>query len=218
VTKKPSRVPSRRLPPAEREGEILRGAVAYFAEFGFEGPTRDLADRLGITQPLLYRYFPSKEALLDRVYQEVYLSRWDPAWEARLADRAVPLAQRLTRFYCDYARIILTYEWVRLFMFAGLKGLDFNTRYIGFLTRAVFERIVLEMRAEQGLPLAPPAREAEIELVWGLTLRSSISACVTGSTACQCRPTSTAILHSASTHSCMARRQPSGGTLPRPPA
>jgi AcrR family transcriptional regulator len=168
VTKKPSRVPSRRLPPAEREGEILRGAVAYFAEFGFEGPTRDLADRLGITQPLLYRYFPSKEALLDRVYQEVYLSRWDPAWEARLADRAVPLAQRLTRFYCDYARIILTYEWVRLFMFAGLKGLDFNTRYIGFLTRAVFERVVLEMRAEQGLPLAPPAREAEIELVWGL--------------------------------------------------
>jgi AcrR family transcriptional regulator len=168
LVEKSSRVTSRRLPPAERELEILRGAVAYFAELGFEGSTRDLAARLGITQPLLYRYFPSKEVLLDRVYQEVYLSRWDPKWEARLADRSVPLADRLTRFYCDYARVILTYEWVRLFMFAGLKGLDFNNRYIAFLTRAVFERVVLEMRAERGLPLAPPAREDEIELVWGL--------------------------------------------------
>jgi hypothetical protein len=40
----------------EREREIVRGAVAYFAEVGFEGSTRDPAARLGITQPLLYRY------------------------------------------------------------------------------------------------------------------------------------------------------------------
>src|SRR3954451_17738085 len=139
----------RRLPPAERERGIVRGAISFFAEVGFEGPTRDLAQRLGITQPLLYRYFPTKEALLDRVYQEVYLSRWDPRWETRLADRSVPLADRLTDFYRVYARVILTYEWARLFMFAGLKGLDFNTRYVGFLRQAVFERVILEMQAER---------------------------------------------------------------------
>src|SRR5437764_10173237 len=107
----------RRLSPAESEREIVRGAVSFFAEVGFEGGTRELAKRLGITQPLLYRYFPSKEALLDRVYQEVYLSRWDPQWESRLADRAVPLESRLSAFYIEYAKVILTYEWVRLFMF-----------------------------------------------------------------------------------------------------
>jgi AcrR family transcriptional regulator len=157
-----------RLPPDEREREIVRGAVAYFAEVGFEGSTRDLAARLGITQPLLYRYFPSKEALLDRVYQEVYLSRWDPRWEARLAARSVPLAERLTAFYRDYARVILTYEWVRLFMFAGLKGLDFNTRYIAFLRRVVFERIAIELRAACGQPEGTSLCEEEAELIWSL--------------------------------------------------
>jgi AcrR family transcriptional regulator len=158
----------RRLPPDEREHEIVRGAVAYFAEVGFEGSTRDLAARLGITQPLLYRYFPSKEALLDRVYQEVYLSRWDPRWEARLADRSIPLEERLSGFYRDYARVILTYEWVRLFMFAGLKGLDFNTRYIVFLRRVVFERIAIELRVAYDQPESTSLREDEAELIWGL--------------------------------------------------
>ena len=159
----------RRLSPEDREREIVRGAVAFFAEFGFEGgTTRELAARLGVTQPLLYRYFPSKEALLDRVYQEVYLSRWDPQWEGRLVDRSVPLERRLTAFYSDYARVILTYEWVRLFMFAGLKGLDFNGRYLAFLRGAVFERVVAELRATHGLPADAPPRPEEIELVWGL--------------------------------------------------
>src|SRR4051794_21760694 len=158
----------RRLPPAEREREIVRGAISFFAEVGFEGGTRELAQRLGVTQPLLYRYFPSKEALLDRVYQEVYLSRWNPQWEIRLADRSVPLESRLSAFYIEYAKVILTYEWVRLFMFAGLKGLDFNERYLAFLRRSVFERIVIEIRHARGLAEDAPPRDEEMELVWGL--------------------------------------------------
>jgi AcrR family transcriptional regulator len=157
-----------RLPPEDRERAIIQGAVAFFAEVGFDGGTRELAARLGITQPLLYRYFPSKEALLDRVYQEVYLSNWDPRWEGRLRDRAVPFEDRLTGFYSEYARVILTYEWVRLFLFAGLKGLDFNTRYLAFLRSAVFEPVVMELRAASQLPLDRPMRDEEVELVWGL--------------------------------------------------
>ena len=51
------------MPPGEREAQIVAEAVRFFAETGFEGQTRELAARLGITQPLLYRYFPTKEAL-----------------------------------------------------------------------------------------------------------------------------------------------------------
>lgn len=164
-SKKPAR---KRLPPEDREQAIVDGAVAFFAEVGFDGGTRELAARLGVTQPLLYRYFPSKEALLDRVYQKVYLSNWNPRWEKRLVDRRVSLERRLTAFYSDYARVILTYEWVRLFMFAGLKGLDFNGRYLEFLHTAVFERVVCEIRASCGLSTDEPPRPEEIELVWGL--------------------------------------------------
>jgi AcrR family transcriptional regulator len=158
----------RRLDPRERELEIVQGAVAFFAEFGFDGSTRELAARLGITQPLLYRYFPSKEALLDRVYEDVYVNRWNKEWEAQLRDRAVPLEDRLVRFYQAYAKVILNYEWVRLFMFAGLKGLDFNARYLAFLRSAAFDLIAREIRHEHGLSADGPILNEEAELIWGL--------------------------------------------------
>lgn len=158
----------RRLDPKEREEAIVKAAIAFFAEQGFDGSTRDLAARIGITQPLLYRYFPSKEALLDRVYEEVYVHPWKPEWEAGLKDRSVPLEARLTRFYQDYARVLLTYEWIRLFMFAGLKGLDFNARYLAFLKGTAFDLVIKEVRHEKGLPSDEPVREGEVELVWGL--------------------------------------------------
>ena len=68
----------KRLTGPEREKHIAQEAVRYFAEVGFAGDTRELAQRLGVTQSLLYKYFPSKEALINRVYEEVYLGRWNP--------------------------------------------------------------------------------------------------------------------------------------------
>ncbi len=112
----------KRMSPDHREQEIVRGAVKFFAEFGFEGQTRELAKRLGITQPLLYRYFPTKDALVERVYQEVFLRRWNPFWEELLIDRKRPLKERLTEFYQDYSKAILTYEWVRLLCFLASRA------------------------------------------------------------------------------------------------
>ncbi|MEY9885083.1 TetR/AcrR family transcriptional regulator [Bradyrhizobium sp. USDA 329] len=159
-----------RLDPSEREAIIAREAVSFFAEHGFEGQTRELAKRLRITQPLLYRYFPSKEALIERVYQEVFVERWKPSWEKVIADRSVPLKMRLTRFYREYAEVILTYEWIRLFMFAGLKDLGLNARYLKMLRERAFERVIEEIRFEYGRPSTRevPTTVLEIEMVWGL--------------------------------------------------
>ncbi|GJD51948.1 hypothetical protein OPKNFCMD_4707 [Methylobacterium crusticola] len=160
----------RRLSPAQREEEIVREAVRFFAEFGFEGQTRELAKRLGITQPLLYRYFPTKDALVERVYQEVFLRRWNPFWEDTVRDARRPLRDRLVAFYGDYADVILTYEWIRLFMFAGLKGLDFNTRYLELLRERIFAPIVEQLRLELGRPplRERPVSSLEIEAIWSL--------------------------------------------------
>ena len=70
----------RRLSPAVREQEILSGAIEYFATFGFEGQIRGLAAQLGVSHGLLYRYFPSKEDVIDRGYQVVFLDRWSDEW------------------------------------------------------------------------------------------------------------------------------------------
>jgi AcrR family transcriptional regulator len=160
----------RRLAPEARERLIADAAIRFFAEHGFEGQTRELARRIGITQPLLYRYFPSKEALIERVYQEVFVGHWNPRWEELLADRRMPLRERLLAFYRDYARTILTYEWVRLFTFSGLKGLDLNARYLKLLRDRIFPRVVAEVRHAHGRPdpSEVPIAEAEIEIVWSL--------------------------------------------------
>jgi AcrR family transcriptional regulator len=47
-----------------RRGAILDAALAVFAEKGYEGGTmREVAARLGLTEPALYRHYPGKEAL-----------------------------------------------------------------------------------------------------------------------------------------------------------
>src|SRR5713226_9202865 len=92
----------RRLAPEDREREIIEGSIRFFAEVGFDGGLRDLALRLGITHQNLFRYFPTKEALIERVYKEMYLSRWQPEWETVLRDPAKPLEARLIGFYESY--------------------------------------------------------------------------------------------------------------------
>lgn len=94
----------RNMRAVDRERAIVDEAIRFFAERGFEGQTRELAKRMGITHSGIYRHFPSKEALIERVYQEVYLSRWSPDWGALIRDRALPLEARLTRFLSRLCR------------------------------------------------------------------------------------------------------------------
>lgn len=165
--------PRKRMKREDRDREIAAAAVAFFAELGFDGDTRELARRLGVTQSLIFRYFPSKAALIERVYQEVYVGRWNPYWETIIADRSVPVQDRLIRLYKDYSRVSLTYDWVRIFMFSGLKGEDINTRYLKFLRSRILEPIAIEVRAELGLPTPEeiPLQMSEIELAWGINSR-----------------------------------------------
>lgn len=158
----------RRLPKKEREKLIVAEAIRFFAEVGFEGQTRALAQRLGVTQPLLYRYFPDKEALIDRVYREVFLGGWDSGWEVALADRSVPLTDRVVEFYRNYTRANFSFERVRLFMFAGLKDESIANRYMVHVREHLFLPLCREIRAEAGLSGNTPITGLEIELVAGL--------------------------------------------------
>src|SRR5215472_8625412 len=96
----------RRLTPEARARMILEGAIAFFAERGFEGQIRDLAETLGVSQALIFTYFGNKGTLLEQVYDEVYLSRWRDAWLDDLRDRAQPLRERMQAFYLSYLEAI----------------------------------------------------------------------------------------------------------------
>lgn len=166
-------LPRPRVSAIEREALILAEAVRFFAEVGFAGDTRELARRAHVTHPLLYKYFATKEALIERVYEAVYLGRWNPEWEKLIADRSMPVRERMTHFYIAFASVILEWEWVRLFMFFGLRGADINQRWFA----VVKERLVLpfcaELRHEFNLPSIDTAEPtiAELELVQGISTR-----------------------------------------------
>src|SRR5207247_9833454 len=89
----------KRLSPDDRRREFVAKATEFFSEEGFGGGTRALARRLGVTQPLLYRYFPSKDDLIKEVYRTVYLDPLETGWEKLLRDRSRPIARSLPHLY-----------------------------------------------------------------------------------------------------------------------
>jgi len=155
------------MTPSDRERLIVDHALRFFAEEGLGGQTRELARRLGITQSLIYRYFPSKDVLIERVYDKWFTEFWNPAWPSWIADRREPLEERLLRFYRDFVRIVYNYEWVRLLAFSGLNGLTHHCRFVSRNREQLFPWIAGELRHDHGLPTLQevPLTEFEIEQI-----------------------------------------------------
>lgn len=162
----PAPTRAQRMSPEARREQLVEQAAEFFSENGFDAGTRQLASQLGVTQPLIYRYFSSKDELINEVYRMVYVGQWQDGWTAGLRDRDLPMRDRLDRFYASYAPAIFNRRWMRIFFFAGLKGLDINTRYLALVSDRLLRPIAEEMRAELGIDSALPVTRTEQELVW----------------------------------------------------
>jgi len=154
----------------DRKREIIKAAIAFFSDVGFDGSLRDLATRLGITHQSLFRYFPTKEALVERVFEEVYLDLWQVEWEALLMNRAVPFPERLAMFYQAYFAATCRYNWVRIFVYASLKDVAIAQRYMALIQKKVIEPIGYGLRCVADLPEEPsrPLSPYELEVAWSL--------------------------------------------------
>jgi len=161
--------PRRRMTPGNRRNLILEQAAEFFASHGPAASTRALAKALGITQALLYRYFPSKEALVRAVYNERFSARWDPAWVERLHDRSHPLQERLVEFFTVYIDRLSAPDY-RLWMRAALEGWSFARFYHQDLVEHVLVPIIAELRLEAGLDgfEAQPVMYGELEIAFNL--------------------------------------------------
>ena len=159
-----------RLNPEVRRRQILDAAVAYFAEAGFGVQTRELSRRIGVSQPLLYRYFPSKQDLIAAVFDEVFLSQWNDGWVKGLKDRSLPLRDRLMRFYMQYSEATYRPEWIRIYMYAGLADLGLNRDYLDMVRKKILRVMCAEFRHEfvKSDFKLPPINSRELELVWSL--------------------------------------------------
>lgn len=161
-----------RLPYEERRAQILKHAAEFFSEYGLTGQTRSLAAGCGVSQRLLYRFFPSKAALIREVYNDTILGPFKAVWMAQLTDREKPVEERLNHFYCDYFKAILTRKWLRLFLYASLSESEMAPDYIAAIIKDLMETITRETALEQDVALPDdPAVLHEI----GWTLHGTVS-------------------------------------------
>lgn len=87
----PTRRRAPRLPAALRRDQLLDAAVEAFAAGGYRGAsTAGIAARLGVSEPTLFRHFPSKRALFLAAIDRS-ADRLIDAWRALAASCASPL-------------------------------------------------------------------------------------------------------------------------------
>jgi AcrR family transcriptional regulator len=145
--------PVPRMAPEQRRALILQRAIEFFAEYGLTAQTRALADACGVAQRLLYRYFPSKAALLSEVYNEAIASPFKAVWRVQLKDRSRPWEERLTTFYVSYFNELLTRRWLRLFLYASLAEARMAPDYNQAILLETLELVVAETAADQNVEL-----------------------------------------------------------------
>lgn len=151
MTPKASLDKRKRLPRGARKARIIQDAASHFATNGFAATTRELAADMGITQALLYRYFSSKEDLIDQVFQTVFINRWKPEWDQILADSTLTPSIRLIRFYEGFLGSV-SYVSLRLFMRSALDGMNFPERYTFSLNDRILKPVIAGLRDSIDLP------------------------------------------------------------------
>ncbi len=160
------------MPFNKRRAQILDVATDFFAENGLTGQTRQLAEKCGISQRLLYRFFPTKEDLLKEVYNQEILGAFKAVWFVDLQDRSRPVSERLEAFYRDYLQSTLTRKWLRLLLYASLAEANMAPDYIAAIIMQVLEVVMREVAHEKGVSL--PEEPALLhEMAW--TLHGAIS-------------------------------------------
>ena len=127
-----------------------------------------MAKHIGVAHTLLYHYFPTKQALIDRVYADVFEGRWKKEWEGWLDDPSLSAEDKFTLFYVDYAKTVLTYDFVRILIFSGLTDQTITNRFFELLRKKLFPRLIRETRRYRGDHSKTKPTVSEQELLMGL--------------------------------------------------
>lgn len=162
------RVARKRMSVQDRERQIVDGAIEFFGRHGFDAQLRDLAKSIGVTHSLVYHYFPDKQALIDRVYVEVFEGCWKEEWAQWLDDSSLSCEDKFTRFYLDYAETVLTHDFVRILIFSGLSDQTITNRFFELLRNRLFPRLIRETRRFRQVNSRAKPSAAEHELLMGL--------------------------------------------------
>jgi AcrR family transcriptional regulator len=135
------------MPADERRELVLEAALAEFAMHGFAGTsTEDVARRAGISQPYLFRLFPTKKALflalVERCFQQV-MDAFTAAADGLTGEEAkAAMADAYERLLDDRTLLLLQMQ-----AYAACGDPDVRTA-----TRASYKRLWELIERLTGLP------------------------------------------------------------------
>ena len=158
-----------RLQAEDRRAMILFEAATLFAAHGFTASTSDLADRMGVRKTLLYRYFSSKEGLIEEVLKAFLNTSWLSYFSDIVADRTIPLEERLIASFTS----MLENEQeksLRLLIRSMLDGIELPQGFFNEFDKKLILPIIIELRHIHNLTDigSLPLMDSERELALGL--------------------------------------------------
>jgi AcrR family transcriptional regulator len=145
------------LPSTPRQEEILDRTFELVREAGLANLTmKKVADRVGFTEPALYRHFPNKQALVLGLLGRLE-SLLMPAIEAAVTREDLPPAERLERIVTHHLGLILKTDGLPFLILAeasatGDEVVIARMRSIVLRLRAAMDQVFDEMPAVAGEP------------------------------------------------------------------
>jgi len=133
------------MPAPDRRRQLLEAALEAFSRKGFEGATtKEIAEAAGVTEGVVFRHFPSKQALYAAVLEHQDESRDMQEWLERLQfhmdrnDDAGVLGTIAAGILTSY-RADVRFE--RLMLFAALEGHEQGLAHHRRFALPIFERL-----------------------------------------------------------------------------
>lgn len=145
-------------PATDKREAIVRAALELFVERGFYGvAVPEIAERAQVGAGTIYRYFESKEALVNALYRDEKM-RW-----AEHVNAFVPAASGGTRevfrlLWTRMAEYAKQYEasFIFLELHHHAPYLDEHSRALEHRVQQMFEAIIIAAQARGELKAAPP--------------------------------------------------------------
>ena len=147
-TKQESRL-TKRLKASERKAAILAVAKVLFSDKGYHGVAVDeIARRVGVSPAILYRHFPSKEALYEEVLNQIACKRESYVEAVVQSDGSFSEVLRMiTRRYVE--SVSRDPDYLRMELQSALEGSDATRQFFENRWRPFTDYIEVTIRELQ---------------------------------------------------------------------
>ncbi len=141
-----------RLSALDRRRQIMRTASTLFARRGYRGTTtREIAERAGINEALLFRHFPSKEKLYWTIIEEQCGARGRRHKINEIVDRGGSDYEIFTAIAREFlTRTARDTELTRLLWFTALESHTLSRRFFRTYVAVYYEALADYIRRRAG--------------------------------------------------------------------